>query len=874
MNSGLSSGPHGGDDSPDREKNALYELVASAPSRKNWKGMLIAICVIVAILGCILASVIVMTPMDDGPRVKGSRFSLDDVLGDRFQPLAFNGSWLKNNQLLITDADDNLQILDAPSGTLQPLLFNESIPVPPGSKFSLSPDNKFLLLTTNYKKRPASSEEFEAKVYDLSTGIVYPIPFASPDERVPIQAAMWSPGQRSGALVYCHQNDIYYIPDVTIDQTERITSDGSFNGISNGIPDWTYRAMSKQPALWFSESGDRLSYIAFNDTAVPEINLPIYSEPDSFELYTEQVLIRYPTPSSTIPRVSLHVVDLMEKDIAKQLRPPLSIRDQEYYLTMVKWVNDQRICAIWTLRSQNVSLISFCDAGPWHCQTVSTIESGLKGWLDVGADMLFHPDGNSFLHLAPVQIDHTEEYFTNIVMVDAVKRHSWPVTQYKSEIHRLLGWDNSNGRNLVYYAASAEGGKSKRQIYKVEINGQKADHNTVECLTCSVAARHLNEPFSSSNSLSSPGSRSASSKSQFKHSIYSNFSSSHPHQYHANSSCHYSNAILSPSLEYYVHECLGPSIPYAEVRSLPANKLVKLLQVNQQLHEDSLDKAFPRKIQLKVPLLVDNTPWKRSKPDYVAVELYLPPGLKEEESTVYPLLVWTSDEPSTVSITEEWKIDWATYMASSRDVIVAKIDLHGSQGSGLLLRNSIYRQPGVLESVDLIQTTKILQETFPFISPIKTALIGAHYGGFLSIYTLANDPGAVFGCAVAISPVSSWKTLAAPYAERYLGLLSERDGQRHYFEADLSSCTKNLHTKKLFILHGTLEEKYHVTHSMLIAKNLIEKRFSFQQQLYPDANYQSMLRNAQMYESIDKFLNGCYDGREMPEQDNTLHKGE
>lgn len=37
---------------------------------------------------------------------------------------------------------------------------------------------------------------------------------------------------------------------------------------------------------------------------------------------------------------------------------------------MVKWVNDQRICAIWTLRSQNVSLISFCDAGPWHCQTV------------------------------------------------------------------------------------------------------------------------------------------------------------------------------------------------------------------------------------------------------------------------------------------------------------------------------------------------------------------------------------------------------------------------------------------------------------------------------------------------------------------------
>lgn len=45
-----------------------------------------------------------------------------------------------------------------------------------------------------------------------------------------------------------------------------------------------------------------------------------------------------------------------------------------------------------------------------------------------------------------------------------------------------------------------------------------------------------------------------------------------------------------------------------------------------------------------------------------------------------------------------------------------------------------------------------------------------------------------------------------------------------------------------------------------------------------------MLRNAQMYESIDKFLNDCYDRREMPEEyegnskflllDNTLNKGD
>lgn len=54
---------------------------------------------------------------------------------------------------------------------------------------------------------------------------------------------------------------------------------------------------------------------------------------------------------------------------------------------------------------------------------------------------------------------------------------------------------------------------------------------------------------------------------------------------------------------------------------------------------------------------------------------------------------------------------------------------------------------------------RILQQTFTFISPVKTALIGAHYGGFLSIYTLANDPTLAFSCAIAVSPVTSWHTV-------------------------------------------------------------------------------------------------------------------
>ena len=63
-----------------------------------------------------------------------------------------------------------------------------------------------------------------------------------------------------------------------------------------------------------------------------------------------------------------------------------------------------------------------------------------------------------------------------------------------------------------------------------------------------------------------------------------------------------------------------------------------------------------------------------------------------------------SDEPDEKIITDEWKVDWSTYMASGRDIIVAKVHLHNSQNWGRT--NNNYQQPGVLESSDLIHLTK------------------------------------------------------------------------------------------------------------------------------------------------------------------------
>lgn len=72
----------------------FQELVSSNTNQRNWRGILIALLVIVVVLALIVTSVVLLTPPDEGPRVKGTRFRLQDILSHEYQPLRFNGTWV------------------------------------------------------------------------------------------------------------------------------------------------------------------------------------------------------------------------------------------------------------------------------------------------------------------------------------------------------------------------------------------------------------------------------------------------------------------------------------------------------------------------------------------------------------------------------------------------------------------------------------------------------------------------------------------------------------------------------------------------------------------------------------------------------------
>ncbi|KAF5307856.1 hypothetical protein FQR65_LT06588 [Abscondita terminalis] len=701
--------------------------------------------------------------------------------------VTFKKKKLLHSTVLYQDVSRNVNIFDVSQNMSLQYLNNSVFVNYPGSSISFSKDLKFGLLRYNETSIFRHSRTAEYAVYDITNKLYYNV-----HNKTQLQFAQWGP--KNNALVYVHNNNIYYASTANeITNPRQITTDGKPGIVYNGVPDWVYEeeVLGSGSALWFSPDGDHLAFAHFNDTKVNDFHYFIYGK--STNQYPALITLKYPKVGTTNPSVEIKFVNLNNpvssvidlKDIV-----PMSIASKDYIIQAIKWANSSDIVGVLLNRVQNVVGVVRCNIIVGKCNDLYSFNE-TKGWVELTAPF-FNKDGSKYLMITS-EAEGNDSYKHLSLIENFNFSQRTRLTFGKRIVSSIYGWDEL--QNFVYYVGSVEGRHDQQQVYVINLDNNK-DH----CLTC--------------NFMTQEG------------------------------PCTVSSASFSKEFTYYTRICSGPGPKTVQIFNLKTSNYYNW-EDNKDLRNRLSKKLKPTKISVKVPL---------SNGFVAHARLLLPPKICPNAREKYPAIVNVYGGPNSNQISDAYSAGIENYFVTNRKYIYIFIDGRGSGRNGDNLMFAIYRKLGTVEIADQIEVTKYLQEKFQFIDSDRTGIWGWSYGGFSTLHVIAQDTKQVFKFGLAVAPVTNFILYDSIYTERYMGLNTIEDNMEGYNNTDLSRVVEAFRNKTFYVIHGNADDNVHYQQSMLFVKALERADVMFFQQNYPDENHNLGSVYPHLYHTIDKFF--------------------
>ncbi len=282
-------------------------------------------------------------------------------------------------------------------------------------------------------------------VYDIAAKKLTPV-----SEELILEPTFSPDGKK---IAYAFKNNLY-IKDLLSGKTDQITNDGEFNKIKNGITDWVYEEeFGFVRAFEWNKSSDKLAFIRFDETDVPEYSMDIYGQ----SLYPAQQVFKYPKAGENNSIVSLHIYKL---NTGKTFPVEMGAK-QQYYIPRIQWTEEDNILAVTTLnRHQNNLNLIFVDGNSLQSKIVLNEKDA--AYVDVKDDLTFLKD-NSFIWTSE------KDGFNHIYHYDKNGKQLYQVTAGNWEVTSFYGYDEKS--KTVFYQSTEEG-SINRSVYAVKINGK------------------------------------------------------------------------------------------------------------------------------------------------------------------------------------------------------------------------------------------------------------------------------------------------------------------------------------------------------------------------------------------------------------------
>ncbi len=347
--------------------------------------------------------------------------------------------------------DDAIKLYDYATSTMRSVVVDAS-EYPAVENFNgyfFSPDESKIMFITD--REPIYRHSFKAQyyVFDCVDGSLRPL-----SEGGAQQAATFSPDGTKAAFV--RDNDLYWVDLAADEFTEhRITSDGRFNYVLNGIPDWVYEEeYSFARAYEWSPSSDYIAYLRTDEERVREYDMNRFDG----NLYPTVYKFKYPKAGQMNSVVTVHVYDIAAGKSAEMATGDADDR----YIPRIMWAGD-RLAVANLNRLQNELDLLLCDPVTGESRVIyHEKDDRYIDRVDNGT-FTFLGDGDRFLVL------NESTGYKHIHLYSIEKGYIGPVTSGDYEVTDLLGVDEK--KEIAYYM-STETSPLRRDLYTVKLNGK------------------------------------------------------------------------------------------------------------------------------------------------------------------------------------------------------------------------------------------------------------------------------------------------------------------------------------------------------------------------------------------------------------------
>ena len=333
--------------------------------------------------------------------------------------------------------------------------------------YIMSPDGSRLLIQTHTKAVYRHSFTATYYIYSIRNNKLEPLSDGGPQ-----QTPVFSPD--GNQIAFVRENNIYLVKLLYDNAESQVTTDGKFNEVINGIPDWVYEEeFSTNSSMVFSADSKQIVWIRYDESAVRQYSMQLFKglkpERSEYAEYPGEYTYKYPVPGQVNSKVSVHSYDIQSHQ-TRIINVPL---DADGYIPRIKATSDPSKIAVMTMnRHQDVLRIYMANPLSTVCQLA--VEDKVDKYIkeEILEDIQL-TDNHILLPSERDGYNHLYLYNLNGQLLRQIVNERFVVK-------KVYGYDEKTGD--AYFAANPNGATDQQVMVahangKLEILTQKAGVN-------------------------------------------------------------------------------------------------------------------------------------------------------------------------------------------------------------------------------------------------------------------------------------------------------------------------------------------------------------------------------------------------------------